>query len=365
LPLKHTDHTKEKLIIMLIFNTQNNPKLTNFSLFNTHGTMRNVFLIFLLVFAWSCEEDFSLNAPYKDITVIYGLIDPGQDTIFLKINKAFLGDGNVMEMAKIEDSSEYVNGLTAVIEEWENGSLMKSYNLDTVTIKNKEEGIFYNPYQVIYYTPFEPVTSRNYLLRVEVNNNVITAQTNLINDFSISKPSAGSKFIMFRPGTSSDIDWTSAKYGKRYEITIRIKYKEVFYDSNDTNYTYIDWSFGTKKSVSDVGGEDMKVAYNNDGFYSLLADQVPYSDPTQEANVKARYTNDVDFIIAVGGTDLNTYMEVNEPSNSIVQDRPEFTNIENGTGIFSTRFRSMRTKKIHPETIQEIKTELPELKFVY
>jgi hypothetical protein len=351
---------------MLIFTTQDKSNTHKYSTLFTLSSMRNIFLLLvLLLFTWSCEEDFSLNAPYKNITVVYGLIDPGEDTIFLKINKAFLGDGNVMEMAKIEDSSVYVNGLNATVEEWENGSLMQSYNLDTITIKDKEAGVFYNPYQIIYYTPFEPVTSRTYLLKVEVNNNVITSSTNLVNDFSISKPSAGAKFIMFRPGTSSDINWTSAKYGKRYEIVIRIKYKEVFFDSPDTNYTYIDWSFGTKKSVSDQGGEEMKVAYNNDGFYSILADQVPYSDPAQEENVKARYTNDVDFIFAVAGTDLNTYMEVNEPSNSIIQDRPEFTNVENGTGVFSTRFKNIRTKKLHPETIQEIKSQLPELKFVY
>ena len=71
-----------------------------------------------MIFLYSCEEDFEINAPYQDITVVYGLIDQGQDTIFLKINKAFLGDGNVLEMAKIEDSSEYVNGLEATIEEW-------------------------------------------------------------------------------------------------------------------------------------------------------------------------------------------------------------------------------------------------------
>jgi hypothetical protein len=84
-----------------------------------------------------------------------------------------------------------------------------------------------------------------------------------------------------------------------------------------------------------------------------------------EANVKERYTNDVDFIISVAAADLNTYMEVNEPSNSIIQERPEYTNIDNGTGIFSSRYRNIRTKKVHPETIEEIRSQLPGLKFVY
>ena len=324
-----------------------------------------IFLSFLLILTWSCEEDFDINAPYQDISVIFGLIDPGEDTIFLKINKAFLGEGNAMEMAKIEDSSTYVTGLDAVIEEWEDGNFIKSYQLDTITIKNKEEGIFYNPYQIIYYTPYEPSTSRNYQLKVQVDGKMITASTNLVSDFSIDKPSAGSKFIMFRKGTDGDIEWSSAKYGKRYEILIRIKYKEVWLDSPDTVYKYVDWSMGTKKSVDDNGGEDMKVSYSNDGFYNLIGNEIPYEDAAMEENVKERYTNDVDFIIAVAAVDLNTYMEVNEPSNSIIQERPGYTNISNGTGIFSSRFKNIRTKKLHPETIETIQTDLPELKFVY
>jgi hypothetical protein len=328
-------------------------------------TLWKIPVLLLLLFTWSCEESFDVNAPYKDITVVFGLIDPGDDSIFLKINKAFLGDGNVMEMAKIEDSSIYVTGLHATIEEWENGDLIKSYPLDTVTINDKEQGDFYNPYQIIYYTPYEPVTTREYRLKVEVNDKEITAMTNLVNDFTISRPSAGSKFIQFKEGTDGEVAWNSAKNGKRYEVVIRIKYKEVLFNSPDTVYKYVDWGMGTKKSVNDKGGEDMKVEYSNDGFYTLIANQIPYDDAAMEANVKERYTNDVDFIIAVAAEELNTYMEVNEPSNSIVQERPEYSNISSGIGIFSSRFKNMRTKKIHAETIQTIKTECPQLKFVY
>jgi hypothetical protein len=325
----------------------------------------SMFLIILALFPSSCDEDFDMNAEYQDISVIFGLLDAGEDTIFLKINKAFLGDGNVLEMAKIEDSSSYVNGLDATIEEWENGSFIKSYSLDTITIKNKEDGIFYNPYQVIYYTPYEPDMDRNYLLKVQVDDKTVTAETGLVNNFFINKPSAGSKFISFNPGTNGEIEWESAKNGKRYEILIRFKYKELLKDNPDTVYKYADWSMGTKKSADDDGGEEMKVSYSNDGFYSFLSNEIPYEDASEEENVKERFTNDVDVIIAVASTDLNTYMEVNEPSNSIIQERPEYTNISNGTGIFSSRFRNIRTKKLNPESIQDIKTLLPELKFVH
>jgi hypothetical protein len=61
-------------------------------------TLWKIPVLLLLLFASSCEENFDVNAPYKDITIVFGLLDPGEDTVFLKINKAFLGDGNVMEI---------------------------------------------------------------------------------------------------------------------------------------------------------------------------------------------------------------------------------------------------------------------------
>lgn len=325
-----------------------------------------ILLLSLLIFlAWSCEEDFEINAPYQDITVVYGLLDQGVDTIYLKINKAFLGDGNVMEMAKIADSSTYVNGLQAVVEEWENSTMVNSYQLDTITLGGKEEGIFSNPYQIIYYAPFEPDASMTYRLKINVNGRQVEGETELVNNFSISSPSAGTPFVKFRPGYDSDIKWESAKNGKRYEVVIRFKYKEVLFDSPDTIYTYVDWALGTKKSVQVTGGEDMEVTYSNDGFYNFISNEIPYEDAAAEANVKNRYTNDVDFIISVAALDFNTYLEVNEPSNSIIQDRPEFTNISNGTGLFSSRFKNTRTKKMAPESVVTILTDLPELKFVY
>jgi hypothetical protein len=45
-----------------------------------------------------------------------------------------------------------------------------------------------------------------------------------------------------------------------------------------------------------------------------------------------------EFVFTVAATELNTYMEVTEPSLSLVQERPAYTNIVNGIGLFSARY---------------------------
>ena len=42
--------------------------------------------------------------------------------------------------------------------------------------------------------------------------------------------------------------------------------------------------------------------------------------------------------MTVGTTDLETYINVNQPITGIVQERPSFTNINNGLGLFSSRY---------------------------
>jgi hypothetical protein len=57
-----------------------------------------------------------------------------------------------------------------------------------------------------------------------------------------------------------------------------------------------------------------------------------------------RQLKGIEFIVHVGGQDLATFININQPSTSIVQDRPSFTNIVSKkgnptAGIFSSRVR--------------------------
>ena len=57
----------------------------------------------------SCKEDIELVGSYKETAVIYALLDQSESIHFLKINRAFIGPGNALEIAKIPDSSYFKN----------------------------------------------------------------------------------------------------------------------------------------------------------------------------------------------------------------------------------------------------------------
>ena len=54
-------------------------------------------------------------------------------------------------------------------------------------------------------------------------------------------------------------------------------------------------------------------------------------------NPAIRFPSGLEFIVNVTTNEMNTYISVNQPSNTITQERPQFTNITNGIGIFSSR----------------------------
>ena len=60
--------------------------------------MKKLFLFFLLTlltglaFFNACTTDVDLYSEYKDIPVIYGLLDATVDTNYVRVNRAFLGN---------------------------------------------------------------------------------------------------------------------------------------------------------------------------------------------------------------------------------------------------------------------------------
>ena len=72
-------------------------------------------------------------------------------------------------------------------------------------------------------------------------------------------------------------------------------------------------------------------------FFTFLRNSIPKDD------TKVRAFKNLTLIMTVGTTDLETYINVNRPITGIVQERPQFTNINNGIGIFSSRFTHVRS----------------------
>ena len=214
--------------------------------FQIHCKMRRLFpsLFFLLLVLGftACSTDVELYADYKDIPIVYGLIDVTQDTNYIRINRAFSGSNessvNANEVALIEDSCNYPGKLDARIYEYKNvfGSNYTptgaSVVLDTMTLHNKQEGVFYAPDQKVYYTTdknFFKVNTANarykYKLVVLKHQDTVSAETGLVGgeNFDIVTTS-----VNFYPTSTNvgKVKFRSAYNAIVYEVKMVFNYKE-------------------------------------------------------------------------------------------------------------------------------------------
>ena len=224
----------------------------------------SIFIIAIFaVFLSACETDFNPNAEYKDITVVYGLLNQSDTFTYIKINKAFLGDASAYVMAQNEDFSSYGNDLTVTMDEMLNGSLTKTFTFDTSTVYNKESGIFYAPRQILYRCLTLNQLNQDAIYQLKIKNKksgkIISAQTSLVNRFDITRPAynpQGSIEFSALSTAKSKIEWFSTTGGKKYQVNMRVNYFESF-DGANYNSKFYDINLGTITRKTLESGTEM------------------------------------------------------------------------------------------------------------
>ncbi|MBL4651563.1 MAG: DUF4249 family protein [Flavobacteriales bacterium] len=339
------------------------------------ATLISVFAIAIFAFALSsCDKDMNVNAEWKDITTVFGLLDQNADTHYVKINKAFLGEADAYDMAQVRDSSEYEN-LTAYIEEWKDDEKQNTYILQEIEITNKKEGVFYAPNQTVYYFAKSRLDSlATYKLIIIVGEGTarektVTSETEIIDGFIFGTSyrnwtaKGAARLSIEFAGTSEINDQsfkiTTTKDAKRYEVYGIFNYEDVI-ANGDGSTTIRPMSFEIKlaeKTAGNANGEEeINFTISGEQFFSEVGKNVPIVVEGAEETIVKRIVENGSFQIriAVAGDDLNTYMEVNEPTTGIVQQKKEFTNITNGIGVFSCRTSTLGSLRLGEETIREI-----------
>lgn len=290
----------------------------------------------------ACSTDLSVIGNYKETMVVYGLLDQSQAKQYIKINKAFLGEGNAFGYAQVKDSTQFVNSLTVVIKRIKNGVELNSYNLSPDNTILKTPGTFYGPDQenAIYsfHTPSGTLnTDSEYRLQIKNNEtgDEVSSQTSLITDFgNFSSPNPNTPYFSCILANNDNfqyqVRWQSGKNARLYQTIIRLNYIDS--TLNGTTTQKLDWVFPEQKTQGLAGGESIKNDFLGQGFLKFVGNQL-----ADYSGLIARRALKVDIIVVAGGDDLNTFIEVNKPSTGIVQEKPEFTNITNGLGVLSSR----------------------------
>jgi len=300
-----------------------------------------LFITLLLAF-FSCSTDIEVNAPYEDITVVYGMIDPADSIHYIKVNKAFIGASSAIDLAADADNFNYANGVLEVtVEEYNEESLLKTHVLTRVedeVIKN--QGIFDNTGNVLYKFIDPAINEANtYKLKV-VNkelNKVVRSETDIVNNYKSGGNIRGFSFYANDSYFTQQITLVVGSNVGRVEAVLNFHYTEYYTTASGllpVEKTVV-MPIGEKEATSSTVTELLEWEMKGESFYQKIETAVPL--PSEVPFFSHRHVNDITIDYKIAGTELSTFMKVSAPSNSVNQEKPNYTNIDNGIGIFSSR----------------------------
>ncbi|MEN8957279.1 MAG: hypothetical protein ABF258_04580, partial [Flavobacteriales bacterium] len=183
-----------------------------------------------------------------------------------------------------------------------------------------------------------------------------SATTNLVSDFTFdlsfrNSLNAPLGIGWYNSGNYSPINpkWRQSPDGKLYDVTVRFYYTE--HRNGIATPLSIDWFVGSRKSTSTTGS--LSLESNAESFFAYLGNSQQLQDT---AGVTKRVIGKIEFRVTSVNQIMETYIDVNKPNNNIAFDKPDYTNIEGGRGVFGSRYTSFiqSNKEFNVKTATEL-----------
>jgi len=299
-----------------------------------------LFISVLAMLFIACETDFDVNSQWEETTVVYGLLDASDENTLqkIKISKAFLGEMDAYEMAQYADSINFdTANIDVMIYKW---GFSEIVNADTLkAVPTARDGDIFNDNIVVYEFENENLfLQKGYEYELVVKNNksgnIVTSRTEVVSGFDFDSQYTKDKTFQFSfyfnsDFTSSIIKWVNSNdNGSIYQLDLIFNYTE----KRGANFDTLQLTY----SLPLVDDTEEKMSIEGESFFNFLESNLSKDDDV------VRYFNGIDMQMTVGSEDLETYINVNKPITGIVQERPQFTNVNNGIGLFSSRFTKIR-----------------------
>ena len=295
-------------------------------------------LLLLFVFALglnSCKNDLEINAPYEDIAVVYGFLDQNQPVQYIRIQKLYQNNANITtaEGAKLTDSL-YFDSLVVTLIQGSN-----SYPCTKIDTIYKDSGTFGNDKHYLYACsiPKNNNIDERYQLLIyhPKSGKTFKSSTSIVKDAQIE---ARTIPIRLTPeGHAFPFRFMSGKNSFLYDLIIRFKYAETDKADNKTENKYYDYYVRRSGEYTYREGVTNSEIITSQNFLNSLKEAI------KRDNNKTRKVIGIEFIAYGGSKEYKELLDLSKPNTSIVQKNTEYSNIENGKGIFTSRNYTVQT----------------------
>ncbi|MDD4148956.1 MAG: hypothetical protein PHE33_02895 [Bacteroidales bacterium] len=315
----------------------------------------NKILILFLISIFTvlaCSTDVDVTGDATDIPIVYCVLDQSADYQYVKVNKTFLGPVPASQMAQISDSLFYEN-VVVKLHEIKNNYVTQSWTFSPVDTIVKPSGYFANDKNTIWVGSPNLDPEATYQLEVNINNgqHIITGETALIDGVRIKIPNP---YVLAIDVVNYDGDfpyeYINGLNGKIFQMNITFNYLNVINGDTVGQMISIPWPQGKEYRLLETSTEVVG-KFSISAFYNLLVANIP---PPGDTVRLVKMPNSIVFTLSTADENYSTYMDATSPSQGIVQEKPSFTNINGGYGLFASRFNTSISKPLGGRTLDSI-----------
>ena len=300
---------------------------------NWKGTISFVIFCSILI-STGCTNEMDILAPHKEIPLVYCVLDQADSVHTLRLQRSFAGEGNAWNMAKISDSIYYKDA-QVFLERWSEREYADKVEMTRIESVEKDSGAFATTDHILYSTNSTLNTWSEYKINILIPdiNMELNASTFLVGTIKMVKPRSNQPSLSFSEIDKTwEIEWKSAVNARIYFLQIRFNYLEVL--GRDTTPQSAKWSIAHFVSQSTQGDERMETLILKKKLYQFLSAKIP---PATNGLKRIVSKKALDIMFTIGGEELYTYLQVHDAEHNPMMQKPVYTNIENGIGIFSAR----------------------------
>ncbi len=341
--------------------------------------MKNLFPLFGIILGLiglsSCAEDFQVTAPYQQVTVVYGMLDPQDTAHYIRIQKAYLDENkSALRMAENSDSNFHADLQVTMVafSDPEGQKPVETFTLEKVDLQTegypKEEGAFFTTPSYAYkfqavLNPFQYYRLR--ILNPQTGSRDSSDLIGIVNAATDRNPSnfyvrdfvalgLTIDFSRIGPNFRYVLEGYFPRNAKMVEGKIRFHYVDRQVLTGTETRRFVDVSLG--KDVDYGADRSFRFEMPNSQFYASLSELMGPAPANTE-----RYLDSMDYYIYAGSAELYTYEQINLGQGGLTSDqiRPYYTNLRGKyiLGLLASRTtRFYEGAVITPQTLEALKT---------
>lgn len=300
----------------------------------------------------SCSEDFKVGAPYKLITVAYGLMNMDDTAHYIRIQKAYYDENAsaIDLVANASDSLFYApNTITVTLREVTSGIITANEVLQRVDLNaegyRKDSGVFYSKPNYAYKTKraLNPDPAIRYRLVLE---NAVSGEKD-----SAETPVVASNFVVYDFNQTAVISFPAVRDNNNFTITVKVPPSAQFFEGIITFHWVdksaagvqtdhsADWKFASAPRIE--GKDALVLTVSQRAFYSFLREAIGAAP-----SGVTRFLDSSDVTVWAGSPEFYTFQQINGAQGGLTADqiKPIYTNWkgQNIYGLFASRAMRMQ-----------------------